>query len=158
MKTTALLSLLSLTVLFFTQNTKKPDIIAEIEAFNQKHTAVTLHMDNAAVLALWADDGITLLPGMAPVKGKKAITQFMDDVTSQMKGWKVTKQEDTCHDIEINGDWANEWCDTYQVVHPPDGKPVIESFGKMLLVLHREKDGRWLMKREMWNQGMKPVY
>jgi ketosteroid isomerase-like protein len=33
---------------------------------------------------------------------------------------------------------------------------MIDSYGKLLLVLHKESDGNWRVKREMWNQGVKP--
>jgi|SRR5437868_2390507 len=51
---------------------------------------------------------------------------------------------------------TSEWAYEHQVVQPPEGKPVIDSYGKLLLVLHREADGNWRVTREMWNQGMKP--
>jgi uncharacterized protein (TIGR02246 family) len=123
----------------------------EIEAFNKEFLEVTLHMDTAGVMALWADDGVTLLPGMAPVAGKKTIAKWLDDVVARMPGYRVTKQENEFHAIQISGDWASEWGTTYQVVQPPGGKPPIESHGKILLVLHKEKDGAWKIKQEMWN-------
>ena len=124
---------------------------AEIERFNRSFDAAVLHMDNAAVIALWAEDGTTLLPGMAPLSGRSNIAKWMDDITAKMPGYKVTKQEDTYHDIQVSGDWASEWATTVQVVQPPDGKPPIETHGKLLLVLHKEKDGNWRIKQEMWN-------
>jgi len=130
--------------------------VREIEAFNKRFQEATLRMDNAGAMALWADDGVTLLPGMAPVAGKKTITKWLDDLVAQMPGYKVTKQENEFHDLQISGDWASEWGTTYQVVQPPDGKPVIESYGKILLVLHREKDSGWKIKQEMWNAGIRP--
>jgi ketosteroid isomerase-like protein len=42
-----------------------------------------------------------------------------------------------------------------QAVEPPDGKPAIETHGKMLLVLHRASDGQWHIECEMWNPGTK---
>ena len=38
---------------------------AEIGAFNDSLAAATRRMDNAATLALWADDGVSLLPVLA---------------------------------------------------------------------------------------------
>jgi uncharacterized protein (TIGR02246 family) len=128
----------------------------EIEAFNQKMDEVTLKMDNAGVMAMWAEDGVTLLPGMAAVEGKKSIAKFLDDVVSQLKGYHVTEQKSEFHSIEVSGDWAFEWGTTYQVVQPPDGKPPIANHGKILLVLHREANGEWKLKREMWNSGVNP--
>jgi ketosteroid isomerase-like protein len=94
----------------------------EVEAFNKRFLEVTLRMDNAGVTALWAEDGVSLLPGTAPMIGKQ----------------------------------TSEWGTTVQVVQPPDGKPAIESHGKILLVLHKEKDGVWRIKQEMWNAGARP--
>jgi uncharacterized protein (TIGR02246 family) len=125
----------------------------EIEAFNAKFLDVTLQMDNAGLMSLWDDDGVTLLPGMAPVSSKKTISKWLDDVISKMPGYKVTKQENDFHDIQVSGEWASEWGTTHQVVQPPDGKPAIEIYGKILLVLHKGKDGAWRIKEEMWNMG-----
>jgi uncharacterized protein (TIGR02246 family) len=132
------------------------DAKKEIEAFNQKMDEVTLKMDNAGVMAMWTEDGVTLLPGMAAVEGKKNIAKFLDDVVSQLKGYRVLEQKSEFRSIEISGDWAFEWGTTYQVVQPPDGKPTIANHGKILLVLHREANGEWKLKREMWNAGVNP--
>jgi ketosteroid isomerase-like protein len=37
----------------------------------------------------------------------------------------------------------------------PDGKPAIDSRGKMALVLHREANVEWKVKQEIWNQAPK---
>jgi uncharacterized protein (TIGR02246 family) len=130
--------------------------VKEIDAFNKRFQEVTLRMDNAGAMALWADDGVTLLPGMAAIAGKNTIAKWLDDLVANMPGYKVTKQENEFHEIQISGDWASEWGTTYQVVQPPDEKPAIESYGKILLVLHKEKDGEWKIKQEMWNAGARP--
>jgi ketosteroid isomerase-like protein len=113
-------------------------------------------MDNAGAMALWADDGVTLLPGMAPIAGKKTIAKWLDDVVANMPGYKVTQQENEFRDIQVSGDWASEWGTTHQVVQPPNGKAPIEGYGKILLVLHRDESGEWKIKEEMWNAGVKP--
>ena len=58
-----------------------------------------------------------------------------------------------CHDIEVSGNWASEWCQEHQRVSMGGDKPPFEGSGVMLLVLHRGADGKWRMKREMWNQA-----
>ena len=125
----------------------------DIEIFNRKFVDATLKMDNRAVMALWAEDGVTMLPGMEPMVGRQTIARWLDDLVSKMPGYKVTAHEVEFHDIKVSGDWASEWGTTHQVVQPPDGKPPIESRGKVLLVLHRAKDGEWLIQQEMWNSS-----
>lgn len=126
---------------------------AGIDAFNRALNQATTRMDNAAALALWEDDGITLLPQTKPIIGKKAIAKFLDDISSQLLGARMEKFEMKCFDIERSGDFATEWCEEHQHVALPDGKPAFDGRGKMLLILHRGADGKWRMRREMWNEG-----
>jgi uncharacterized protein (TIGR02246 family) len=125
--------------------------IAEIEDFNRRFATAGLKMDNAAVMALYADDGVHLLPGMAALVGKATIAKWLDGVLSQMTGYRVTQNDLEFHDIQVVGDWASEWGTTHQIVQPPDGKPLLDNHGKILLVLRRDKAAGWRVVEEMWN-------
>jgi len=127
----------------------------EIDAFNKRYVEMHLKMDTAGIFATWAEDGVSLMPGEAPLIGKKAIVAWVENVLSKMPGYKVVKEEIDFHDVQVSGDWASEWATEHQVVQPPDGKPVIDSRGKMALILHRERSGEWKVKQEMWNQAPK---
>jgi ketosteroid isomerase-like protein len=129
---------------------------AGIDAFNRALTEATANMDNAATVALWDEDGISLLPSTKPIIGKKAIARFLADVTASIPGARMAKFEMQCFDIELSGNWASEWCAEHQVVVLPEGKPPFEGWGNMLLVLHRGSDGKWRLKREMWQEASKP--
>jgi uncharacterized protein (TIGR02246 family) len=129
---------------------------AGIEAFNRALDEATRHMDNAAILALWEEDGTSLLPSTKPMVGKKAIAAFLEQVMAQLQGAHMEKFESSCFDIQVSGDWASEWCVEHQIVQLPTGKPPLEGWGKMLLVLHRGAGGKWRLKEEMWNQGLAP--
>ena len=128
----------------------------EIDAFNRSFANATRNMDNAATLALWDDDGVSLLPSTKPIIGKPAITKFMTDVLASFPGAHMTSFESECHDIHVSGDWATEWCTEHQIVAMPDGKPPFNGYGKMLLVLHRGAGGAWRIHEEMWNQALAP--
>lgn len=124
-----------------------------IEEFNDRFTQAIRTMNNAETVALWEDDGISLLPNMKPIQGKAAIKQFMDDITSKTSGYKVVSHDNEFHDMQVSGDWASEWALTTQVVQPPDDKPQFTIHGKMLLVLHLGKDGAWKIKEESWTSS-----
>src|SRR5882724_11298977 len=126
---------------------------AEIDAFNRKYIAAHLRMNNTAVMSMWAEDGISLLPATDPMIGKETIRTFMNEVMGRMPGYHMQKMEVDFQGIEASGNWASEWANEHQVVQPPPGRPVVDSYGKLLLVLHREADGNWRITREMWNQG-----
>ncbi len=126
----------------------------QVAAFNRIFTASILRMDNAAVLRLWANDGVTLLPGQPPIAGKSAIRRFMDQASRNASGYKLVAQKDAFHGLHISGNWAAEWAETTQVVQPPHHKPQMTIKGKMLLVLHREADGQWRIEDEAWTPGL----
>ena len=128
----------------------------EIEAFNKRYVELHEKMDTAGILALWAEDGVDLMPGDVAMIGRKKISAWVEDIVAKMPGYKVLKQEMEFHDIHVCGEWASEWATENQVVQPPDGKPVIDSYGKMALVLHREANGEWKVQQEMWNAAPKP--
>jgi ketosteroid isomerase-like protein len=126
---------------------------AGVETFNRALDQATRNMDNAASVALWEEDGVSLLPSTKPIVGKAAIAQFYRDVTSHMSGARMLKFESECFDINISGDLATEWCTEHQIVDLGGGKPPFDGRGKMLLVLHRGADGAWRLRQEMWNQA-----
>jgi uncharacterized protein (TIGR02246 family) len=128
----------------------------EIEAFNKRYVELHLKMDTPGIMALWAEDGVDLMPGTMAMVGRKKIAAWVEDILEKMPGYKVTKQEMEFHDIHVCGDWASEWATEHQVVQPPEGKPPVESFGKMALVLHRGANGEWKVQQEMWNAAPKP--
>lgn len=151
---------LALTIAFlpFATNaaTKTKASLSGVVAFNQALDSATREMSNAALLELWDEDGVSLLPSTPPIVGKKAIAKFLDDMMSQLHGGRMEKFEMQCHDIVVSGDWASEWCSEHQVVHLSEDKPPFEGWGKMLLVLHRGAGGKWRLKEEMWNQAVSP--
>lgn len=124
-----------------------------VEAFNRSLSEATTRMDNTAMLALWEDDGVSLLPAAAPISGKPRIAQFLAGVSAQFPHARMQSFNLHCFDIETSGDWASEWCLEHQVVMLAQGRPVFDGRGKMLLVLHRERDHAWRIHSEMWNAG-----
>jgi uncharacterized protein (TIGR02246 family) len=127
----------------------------ELATFNTAFRDVILRMDNAGTVALWAEDGVSLLPDTAPILGRKGVAEFMERVMKDLVGYRVTKEEIEWKDMRVAGDWASEWGIVHQEVMPPGDKPAIEVYGRIALVLHRESGG-WKIAQEMWNSGPKP--
>ncbi len=128
-----------------------------VEAFNRSLSQATNRMDNTAMVALWEDDGISLLPAAAPLVGKPKIARFLAGISAQFPHARMQSFDMQCFDIETSGDWASEWCREHQVILLAKGRPVFDSRGKMLLVLHRDRDHVWRIHTEMWNQGRAPA-
>ena len=130
----------------------QPVVPAELRTFNDALSDATRRMDNAALVALWEDDGVSLLPSTRPIAGKKAISDFITSVTSQMGSARMLKFTNDCHDGVVSGDWASEWCIEHQVVALGNDK-TFDGWGKLLFILHRGTDGKWRLREEMWNQA-----
>ncbi len=128
---------------------------SEIDAFNKKYIAAHLKMDNAAVLAMWADDGVSLLPQMAPLKGKQTIGKFFDEAVSHLGGYHMKTMEIDFQQIQTMHDWAYEWGLEHQVLESSEGKPTVEGRGNILLILHKTGGGEWKIQQEMWNAAPK---
>jgi ketosteroid isomerase-like protein len=131
------------------------DSKAEILAFNEKFINAHLRMDNPAIISMWAEDGVSLLPSMAPLTGRAAIGKFINDISAQMPGYKIVREKIDIQDIQISGDWASEWGLETQGLQPPN-QPIMEGYGKLLFVLHRDSSGAWKIQQEMWNASPKP--
>src|SRR5258708_33700472 len=95
---------------------------AEIVAFNEKYIAAHLRMDNAAVMSMWAEDGISLLPTTDPIIGKEAIGKFIDEVVGGMPGYHMQKMDVDFQGIEVSGNSASELADEHHWLQPPPGK------------------------------------
>jgi len=128
----------------------------EIEVFNAKFVELHLKMDTPGIMAMWADDGVDLMQGENPIVGRKTITAWVEDVLSKMPGYKVTTEELEFHDIRVCGDWATEWATEHQMAKAPEGKQDFDGYGKIALVLHRDANGEWKIREEMWNASPKP--
>jgi ketosteroid isomerase-like protein len=135
--------------------------LAKITEMNDALQRATESMDNSGTLALWDDDGTNFPFGEPAEQGKAAIAKRLNARTENLKGWKVIKQEQNFHDIQISGAWASEWANTEQIAQPPEGEKVggqkghgpVTSEGKMLLVLHRGSDGKWRIREEAWSSS-----
>ena len=127
----------------------------EVDAWNQKYIAAHLRMDNAAILGMWQDDGVSMLQGMAPIVGKEAIGKFFADAVAQIAGYHMKTMEIDFREIHVMGDWAYEWGIEHQVLEPPPGKEAFDGRGNILLILHKNENSEWKIKQEMWSAAPK---
>ena len=124
----------------------------EIGVFNKKFSDLIAKQDHVGMLALWAEDGVDLMPGLAPLVGKGAITAWLEQIRSAARDSRVIREDLQFHEIQVSADWASEWATEHQTLQIP-GKPPNQSFGKLALVLHRSALGQWRIKQEMWNDS-----
>lgn len=126
-----------------------------VARFRQAMIAATLRMDTPALVALWEDDGVSLLPDTPPLVGRAAIGEFIAKAVAQFPGARMRSFEMTCLGVELREDMATTYCDEHQVVDIP-GKPAFDGHGRLFFQLHRGADGTWRLRREMWQSLSAP--
>ena len=110
-------------------------------------------MDHKAATELWTDDGVDLLPGMEPVVGKPAISEWLNGLDAQTKGAKVTRCDVDWQQIQVAGSVAYEWGINTQTVSMPDHPEPFKNKGKTTLILRKQLDGSWKQALESWNSS-----
>ena len=124
-----------------------------IDAFNQRFIEACRKMDHPAAAALWIDNGADLLPGMDPMVGRAAITQWLNGLGAQMKDVKMLQCDVDWQQIEIAGDVAYEWGINTQTVSVPNQPEPLKNKGKITLILRKQTDGSWKIALESWNSS-----
>ena len=124
-----------------------------VDALNKREADACFKMDNAASAALWADDGVDLIQGLAPMIGKETIAKWYESLTPQLRGAKMEYCTIDWQAIKIQGDWAWEWgINRQKISFPPPQKP-FQSEGKIVLILKRQTNGEWKIELESWNSN-----
>ena len=80
------------------------------------------------------------------IVGKAAIQRVLESVVKELGTGRMESLTLACHDIEVSGTLATEWCTEQQVVTLANGTR-FNGQGKMLLVLHQGGDGHWRIKK-----------
>jgi uncharacterized protein (TIGR02246 family) len=105
-----------------------------------------------AVMALHADDAVSMPPDVPARTGKEeiraALVAFLEENTVQL-----TSQVD---EVRVSGDLAFLHVTYNETVTPKAGGEPTEYHGKWLVLLQRQPDGSWKWWREMWNNYTPP--
>jgi uncharacterized protein (TIGR02246 family) len=98
--------------------------------------------DLTTMLSLLDDDVLFIVPGKEPF-GKQA---FAASNREQMKDTKMEASIDI-KEIEVIGEWA--WMRSFlRLTFTPAGGDPAKLSGHILTILHKNQDGRWVIKRD----------
>jgi ketosteroid isomerase-like protein len=124
-----------------------------LDEFNQAFVNACQTMNQKSSAALWAEDGVDLLPGMQPMVRQAKIAAWLDSVASQVAGAKMAYCTVDWKDIQIHGDLAYEWGINRQKIEFPGQQKSFANEGKIVLVLKRQASGSWKIALESWNSS-----
>lgn len=114
----------------------------EIRQLVQTWMSATKRGDLDTVLGLMAEDVVFLVPGQAPMIGKKAYSK-----SAGMHAGVTFDGRSEIQEVAVLGDWAWMRQQLTVVVTPANGGPEMVRGGHTLSIFRKER-GRWLLARD----------
>lgn len=139
--------LIVLSLLAGCASTREADLAAILET--NRLTLQALNSNDLELLnSLVAENHIMMLPGRGDLAGREAITAANRNL---VESW-TNVENWTPQETEVFGDFAYQR-GTFDLTLTPKkaGVRAIRSKGKYLHIYQRQKDGRWLMIRDMFS-------
>ena len=120
-----------------------------IHELDRKDIAASKENDVEALVALWTEDGVLLLPGSAPVVGRPAIREVL--LQQQQPQRHAAQAQTLAYDEEwdevlIESRHAFEWGKITTTMKLPNTRQVQQSVNA-IRVLSRQPDGSWRFAR-----------
>ncbi|MGC2108043.1 MAG: SgcJ/EcaC family oxidoreductase [Candidatus Korobacteraceae bacterium] len=120
--------------------------LAAINALSQKDIAACMKNDVDTLCSLWTDDGVLLMPGAAPLMGKKAICSMLQEQGRQSIGSMTTDYTEDWQEVRIVGNYAWQWGKMSETKRLASGKMETMKVNA-IRILRREADGSWKVAR-----------
>ncbi len=125
---------------------------ADVEAINALADSVEEAYnrgDAAALIALHADDAVSMVPNQPALAGKEEISQAIQTAFAS-NTYNLSLSTD---EVQVCGNWAF-WRGTYSITITPAEGELIEDAGKVLNILQRQPDGSWKQARHIRNSDL----
>lgn len=124
-----------------------------IEELRRRDVAASKALDVEGLASLWTDDCVALAPGQPPARGKARIRSQLAAMAAWARDNEIVEYEEEFEELEILGDTAIEWGHIRGAERPRAGGDLKRSQYKVMRVLKRQPDGRWLVHRSIFNEG-----
>lgn len=118
-----------------------------IERLHELDERITLLNDPKALQQEWTNDAVRLEPDDPPDVGRGAIFASDMNFFARAPGFAIVSYHPEIRDVQVAGDWAFEWALFDVVSREAINKPSEALHGKLLRVLHRERNGEWKFAR-----------
>ena len=126
--------------------------ILEIKKVNQKYLEFYNSGNYEGVASLHTEDAVVMPPNVLSRIGKDQIMSAIKDEISM--GFTDLKFVE--NDIKIFGTLAYDEGSYSLKIKSDIGEIIGNDFGKYLVVWEKQNDGRWLMKKDIWNSNLPP--
>lgn len=109
--------------------------------------------DAAAIVKLYAADGVEMPPNAPAAKGRAAIEAFHKAFAQQ---WMVHGMTITPTETRVTADTAYDVGTYKQSLMPQKGGGMVEDKGKYIVLLKKDAGGAWLITHTIYNSDNPP--
>jgi ketosteroid isomerase-like protein len=121
---------------------------AELMRISREWSEVAGSGDLDATLAYWADDAVMMPPGMPPLKGKKAIREFIE-ASGSIPGSAIRWEPLEAH-VSPSGDFAY-LLERNEISFQDSTGVKVTEWNKGVTVWRKQADGSWRNVIDIWN-------
>ena len=126
--------------------------ILEIKKLNQKYLEFYNSGNYEGVASLHTEDAVVMPPNVLSRIGKDQImSAIKEEIDMGFTDLKFVE-----NDIKIFGTLAYDEGSYSLNIKSDIGEIIGNDFGKYLVVWEKQNDGRWLMKKDIWNSNLPP--
>ena len=126
--------------------------ILEIKKVNQKYLEFYNSGNYEGVASLHTEDAVVMPPNVLSRIGKDQImSAIKEEIDMGFTDLKFVE-----NDIKIFGTLAYDEGSYSLNIKSDIGEIIGNDFGKYLVVWEKQNDGRWLMKKDIWNSNLPP--
>lgn len=126
---------------------------AAIQKLQDRDIAASISYDVDALVSLWTDDGVLMVPNQAPIQGLDALRAFYEKQRDAMANVDVTAYEEEWQEVRIVGDYAFEWGQIHGRTRKGQGSAESSVTVNAMRVLKRLDSGDWKIARAIWNEA-----
>ncbi len=126
---------------------------AGIQKLQERDIAATISNDVDALVSLWTDDGVLMVPGQGPIVGIEALRAFFEKQRQAMANTDVTAYEQEWQEVRVVGDYAIQWGQIHGRTRKGQGAAENSVTVNALRILKREEGGSWKISRAIWNEA-----
>jgi uncharacterized protein (TIGR02246 family) len=132
----------------------RPNAIrADSQAIQRLHESdmhAVVANDTATLMSLWTDDIVSIAPDGTVRRGRDANAAYLREQVSAMHGMRPLEYSLRFDEVSIRGDLAVEWGSFTSRSRRDAGGDDMVSGGKLMRVLRRTADGKWLVARTIF--------
>ncbi len=128
----------------------------EIENLHNTDIKAALAFDVDTLVTLWDDDIVSIPPGSAPIVGKKANFEHVQELKKRAADTEILAYEQKWAEVRVEGDYGYEYGTIHQVVRPPMAKAEQALDFNVMRILRKQPDGSWKIYRSIFNDAHPP--